>query len=94
MQYRVVIVFIYIFILYDTKLVKKRLKNICKLIKFNKKFLRHISYRAKRLLLRELQFPFVIYCLILFLFMNFTIVSFITTKDNLNLLSYGRRHIK
>ena len=93
MQYRVVIVFIYIFILYDTKLVKKRLKNICKLIKFNKKVLRHISYRKKRLLLRELQFPFVIYFLILFLLMNFTIVSFIATKDNLNLLSYGRRHI-
>ena len=40
--------------LYVTKLVKKSLKNICKLIKIKKKIFRRILYHQKRLLLREL----------------------------------------
>ena len=40
--------------LHVRKLMKKSLKNICKLIKINKKFFCHISYHQKRLLLRDL----------------------------------------
>ena len=44
--------------LHVKKLMKKSSKNICKLIKINKKiFFCHISYHEKRLLLRELAIP-------------------------------------
>ena len=79
---------------YVAKLVKRNFKNICKLIKIDKKCFCHIPYYRKRLLLRELAIPNCYLLLILFLYMNCDIASFITTIDKLNLSNYEKRHIK